>query len=101
MPALHGPIPGLQPWLLGLAVVFVATSASALEAIRTEEFVADLIVTPRLADAAAIMAKEPIALPPVLQTLVEVASENDSTTIFPVSIDILKPFLSTKGDHTA
>ena len=54
----------------------------------------------RLAEAAAIMAKEPIALQlRFLQTLVEVASENNSTTIFPVPIDILKPFLDqqTKG----
>ena len=56
----------------------------------------------RLVDAAAIMAKEPIALQlRFLQTLVEVAAENNSTTIFPVPIDILKPFLSAKGDRTA
>ena len=49
----------------------------------------------RLADAAAIMAKEPIALQlRFLQTLVEIASENNSTTIFPVPVDILKPFLA-------
>jgi hypothetical protein len=48
------------------------------------------------------MAKEPIALQlRFLQTLVEVAAENNSTTIFPVPIDILKPFLSAKGDRTA
>src|SRR5439155_1190019 len=47
----------------------------------------------RLADASAIMAREPIALQlRFLQTLVEVASENSSTTIFPVPIDILRPF---------
>jgi regulator of protease activity HflC (stomatin/prohibitin superfamily) len=56
----------------------------------------------RLADASAIMAKEPIALQlRFLQTLVEIASENNSTTIFPVPIDLLKPFLSAKGDRTA
>jgi len=56
----------------------------------------------RLVEAAAIMAKEPIALQlRFLQTLVEVAAENNSTTIFPVPIDILKPFLSAKGDRTA
>src|SRR5258705_8757182 len=56
----------------------------------------------RLADASAIMAKEPIALQlRFLQTLVEVASENNSTTIFPAPIDILQPFLSAKGDRTA
>src|SRR5437867_5145446 len=52
----------------------------------------------RLADASAIMAREPIALQlRFLQTLVEIASGNNSTTIFPVPIDILKPFLSRKG----
>jgi len=56
----------------------------------------------RLVDAAAIMAREPIALQlRFLQTLVEVAAENNSTTIFPVPIDILKPFLAAKGDRTA
>ena len=56
----------------------------------------------RLADASAIIAKEPIALQlRFLQTLVEIASENNSTTIFPVPIDILKPFLPAKGDRTA
>ena len=56
----------------------------------------------RLADAAAIMAKEPIALQlRFLQTLVEVAAENNSTTIFPVPIDILKLFFEKKGDRTA
>src|SRR5581483_1874978 len=52
----------------------------------------------RLSEAAAIMAKEPIALQlRFLQTLVEIASENNSTTIFPVPIDILRPFLSAKS----
>ena len=48
----------------------------------------------RLAEASAIMAREPIALQlRYLQTLVEVASENNSTTIFPIPIDILRPFI--------
>jgi len=55
----------------------------------------------RLVDAAAIMAKEPIALQlRFLQTLVEVAAENNSTTIFPVPIDILKALLRGVGDRT-
>ena len=33
--------------------------------------------------------------------LVEIASENNSTTIFPLPIDLLKPFLSAKGDGPA
>src|SRR5881296_1336005 len=55
----------------------------------------------RLAEASAIMAKEPIALQlRYLQTLVEIASENNSTTIFPVPIDLLKPFLGSLGGRT-
>jgi regulator of protease activity HflC (stomatin/prohibitin superfamily) len=48
----------------------------------------------RLADAAAIMAREPITVQlRFLQTLVEIASENNSTTIFPVPIELLQPLL--------
>ncbi|MBI4966168.1 MAG: slipin family protein [Desulfomonile tiedjei] len=48
----------------------------------------------RLAEAATIIAKEPTALQlRFLQTLVEVAAEKNSTTIFPVPIDLLEPFL--------
>jgi regulator of protease activity HflC (stomatin/prohibitin superfamily) len=48
----------------------------------------------RLADAAAIMAGEPITLQlRYLQTLAEIATENNSTTIFPVPIDILRPLV--------
>ena len=48
----------------------------------------------RLSEAAAIMAKEPITLQlRYLQTLAEIATENNSTTIFPVPIDILAPLL--------
>ena len=48
----------------------------------------------RLADASAIMARQPMALQlRYLQTLAEIATENNSTTIFPVPIDILRSFL--------
>jgi regulator of protease activity HflC (stomatin/prohibitin superfamily) len=48
----------------------------------------------RLADAAQILAGQPSALTlRYLQTLREIATENNSTTIFPVPIDLLKPFL--------
>lgn len=48
----------------------------------------------RLADAAKILAGEPSALTlRYLQTLREIATENNSTTIFPVPVDLLKPFL--------
>jgi len=48
----------------------------------------------RLADAAGVMASQPMALQlRYLQSLVEIASEKNSTTIFPVPIDYLTPFL--------
>ncbi len=48
----------------------------------------------KLSDAAKIIAAEPAALQlRFLQTLTEVATERNSTIIFPVPIDILKPFL--------
>ena len=49
----------------------------------------------RLADAAKILSEQPSALTlRYLQTLKEIATENNSTTIFPVPIDILKPFMT-------
>jgi regulator of protease activity HflC (stomatin/prohibitin superfamily) len=48
----------------------------------------------KLTEAAAIIEKHPVAIQlRFLQTLVEVASENNSTTIFPVPIDLFTPFL--------
>lgn len=49
----------------------------------------------RLADAAAIISVNPAALQlRFLQTLTEVASEKNSTIIFPVPIDVISAFLS-------
>ena len=48
----------------------------------------------KLADAAQVIESHPIALQlRYLQTLTEVASEKNSTTIFPVPIDLIAPFL--------
>jgi len=50
----------------------------------------------KLADAAEIISKQPQALQlRFLQTLTEVASEKNSTTIFPVPIDLFKPFIES------
>jgi len=55
----------------------------------------------RLADAAKILADQPSALTlRYLQTLREIATENNSTTIFPVPIDLLKPFLNNGDKKT-
>lgn len=48
----------------------------------------------KLADAAKIIGEYPVAVQlRFLQTLAEVASEKNSTTIFPVPIDLLSPFI--------
>ena len=52
----------------------------------------------KLAEAAAIIDKYPVAIQlRFLQTLREVSAENNSTTIFPVPIDLFKPFLDRMG----
>jgi regulator of protease activity HflC (stomatin/prohibitin superfamily) len=51
----------------------------------------------KLADAATIIATAPSALQlRFLQTLTEIATEKNSTIVFPVPIDLLKPFLEKK-----
>jgi len=48
----------------------------------------------RLTEAASIIAEHPEALQlRYLQTLREISSEGNSTTLFPIPIDLLKPFL--------
>ncbi len=48
----------------------------------------------KLADAAKILATQPTALQlRFLQTLTEIASEKNSTVVFPVPMDLIKPFL--------
>ena len=52
----------------------------------------------KLADAAGVLATQPTALTlRYLQTLVEVSGERNSTTIFPIPIDLLGPFLHGKS----
>ncbi|HXV87443.1 MAG TPA: slipin family protein [Gemmatimonadales bacterium] len=48
----------------------------------------------KLAEAAKVISAQPAALQlRYLQTLAEIATENSSTTIFPIPIDLLAPFL--------
>ncbi len=48
----------------------------------------------KLTDAATVMGDHPIAIQlRYLQTLVEVAAEKNSTTIFPIPLDLIKPFM--------
>lgn len=49
----------------------------------------------KLAEAATIIGEHPMALQlRYLQTLREISAENNSTTVFPIPIDLFKPFLS-------
>ncbi|MEK7330864.1 MAG: slipin family protein [Candidatus Eisenbacteria bacterium] len=56
----------------------------------------------RLAEAAAIIGREPAALQlRYLQTLAEIATENNSTTIFPVPVDFLRAFMGVAERKTS
>ena len=54
----------------------------------------ELQASEKLSEAANKLGKEPTAIQlRFLQTLVEVAAENNSTMLFPVPIDLFEPFL--------
>jgi regulator of protease activity HflC (stomatin/prohibitin superfamily) len=56
----------------------------------------------RLSEAAAIIAKNPAALQlRYLQTLQDIAAENNSTTIFPVPVDLIRLFFEKKDASDA
>jgi regulator of protease activity HflC (stomatin/prohibitin superfamily) len=78
----------------------IARQAEAERERRAKVIHADgeLQASEKLAEAAAKLSADPAAIQlRFLQTLTEVASENNSTTIFPVPIDLFKPFLDRKG----
>jgi regulator of protease activity HflC (stomatin/prohibitin superfamily) len=53
----------------------------------------------KLSEAAAIIDQYPVALQlRYLQTVNEMASENNTTTIFPIPMDLFRPFLKGLGD---
>lgn len=53
----------------------------------------------KLAEAAAVISQNPAALQlRYLQTLVEIAAEKNSTTIFPIPVDTLAPFIKSLSD---
>jgi regulator of protease activity HflC (stomatin/prohibitin superfamily) len=52
----------------------------------------------RMADAAKVLASEPMSLQlRYLQTLREIGAENNTTTLFPIPIDLIKPFMKLAG----
>lgn len=61
----------------------------------------ELQASVKLGEAAEVINRNPIALQlRYLQTLTEIASENNSTTIFPLPIELLKPFLNMGNGDT-
>ena len=62
----------------------------------------ELQASEKLAQAAAIIGREPAAIQlRYLQTVTEIASEKNSTTIFPVPIDLFKGLLDVVGRRSA
>jgi len=62
----------------------------------------ELQASHKLLEAAVVIAKQPIALQlRYLQTLSEIATENNSTTIFPVPIDLFEPIFRARKELTA
>ncbi|OAI41993.1 hypothetical protein AYO38_03355 [bacterium SCGC AG-212-C10] len=54
----------------------------------------------KLREAASVMAQEPITVQlRYLQTLTEVAAENNSTIVFPIPIDLIEMFMRDRGDE--
>jgi regulator of protease activity HflC (stomatin/prohibitin superfamily) len=58
----------------------------------------ELQASQKLMEAARVIAQEPIALQlRYLQTLSEIATENNSTTVFPIPIDLFEPILKARA----
>jgi hypothetical protein len=62
----------------------------------------ELQASQTLAQAARTLAQEPSAIQlRYLQTVTEIAAENNSTTIFPIPIELFKPFLQAQAARPA
>jgi regulator of protease activity HflC (stomatin/prohibitin superfamily) len=58
----------------------------------------ELQASQKLSEAAAVIARQPLAMQlRYLQTLAEIATENNSTTIFPVPIDLFEPLIRARA----
>ncbi len=79
----------------------IARQAEAERERRAKVIHADgeLQASTKLAEAAKVLAEQPSSLQlRYLQTLTEIAAEKNSTTIFPVPIDLIKMFLERTGE---
>lgn len=62
----------------------------------------ELQASKKLGEAAAVIERNPIALQlRYLQTLTEIAGENNSTILFPLPMELLKPFINMVGNGDA
>lgn len=62
----------------------------------------ELQASETLAEAARTLAKEPSAIQlRYLQTVTEIAAENNSTTIFPIPIELFRPFITSMENRGA
>jgi regulator of protease activity HflC (stomatin/prohibitin superfamily) len=58
----------------------------------------ELQAAEKINQASMILGQTPVGIQlRYLQTLVEIAAEKNSTTIFPIPIDLFKPFLERRG----
>ena len=74
------------------AAAFLAPSLAQLS--PPEDLPGIAAAAERLAQASEMLQQSPMALQlRYLQTLREVAAENNSTTLFPIPIDLFKPFM--------
>ena len=83
-----------DPWGIKVTKVEVKQIDLPQEMQRAIAKQAEAQAAQKLAEAAVILHREPAALTlRYLQTLREIATENNSTTLFPVPIDLLRAFL--------
>lgn len=79
----------------------MAKQAEAERERRSKVILADaeLLASHKLAEAAEVLERHPSSLQlRYLQTLAEIATENNSTTIFPVPVDLISAFLKKKDE---
>src|SRR5207244_3790100 len=91
--------------VIGVENYLYATSQLAQTTLRSvlgETELDELLASEKLAQAAHIIGAEPAAIQlRYLQTVTEIASENNSTTIFPIPLDLFRGFLGSVAQQAA
>jgi len=87
-----------DPWGIKVSNVEVKHVDLPQEMQRAMAKQAEYEAATKLAEAAEIMSNRPITLQlRYLQTLADIATENNSTTIFPIPIDLFRAFIEKKS----